>query len=364
MSAIAFNLMKRSLILLLVTGCTTSVATVLPKTASPTSTLIMSTVSPFPPNEISIVMSPERILIGKEVTAIKVGVLPQLLVVGEEDLWVPNAGSGTLSRIDPQTNQVVADIPIGKPDLDNDRVVPSGAAIGNGFVWAAKNDGNSVVQIDPKTNQVVAVIPIGVEPFALAVSDGALWITSRLTNRVLHVDTNTQQVLETITDVNDPTAIAVTDEAVWVVNHLDDAITRIDPATNEIIAYIPLGTRSPTSRSCGSCTTALTIGANSVWVSVGIGGVVRIDPQTNKVIARIPTEGTLGITSNIKGIWVTTWKDQTILRIDPETNQIAGTIPSSAALAYLASGEDVLWATTDFSDSNSRNKIIRFDLEP
>jgi YVTN family beta-propeller protein len=258
----------------------------------------------------------------------------------------------------------VATIPVGKAEPDNEVFVPSRMTIGEGFVWAAKNDEDSVVQISPKTNQVVATIPIGVEPFALAVNGRTLWVTSRDEDSVVRVDLNTKQIVATITDVKDPVAIALTEEAVWVANHRDDAVTRIDPLTNEIVASVPLSSRS-SDPNCGTCVSGLTIGEGTVWVSVAVGGVVRIDPQTNQVVATIPTKrGTFGIVSDDRGVWFANWEDHAILRIDPQTNQIVGAIPVSAPLAFLASGEGMLWAATDFSDTRSRNKVIRFDIQP
>lgn len=336
----------------------------MPTAISPTSTLVLPTATPFLAAETTIPIPPGTVLAGKESATIEVGLFPQQLIVGEGAVWVPNAGSGTLSRIDPQTNEIVATIPIGKAEPNNEVFVPSRVTIGDGFIWAAKNDEDSVVQINPETNQVVATIPIGVEPFALAVNEGTLWVTSRVENSVVRVDLNPQQIVATINDVKDPAAIVVTEDAVWVANHRDDAVTRIDPLTNEIVASVSLGSRS-SNPNCGTCVSGLTIGEDTIWVSVATGGVVRIDPQTNQVVATIPTKGgTFGIVNNDQGIWFANWENQAVLRIDPQSNQITGAIPFSAPLAFLASGEGALWATTDFSDTRSQNKIIRFDVQP
>jgi YVTN family beta-propeller protein len=356
--------MKVLLILFLAIGCTTPVSTAVPMPILPTSNTVLPTATPFSPTETPVPLPPGIVLAGREIATIKVGLFPQQLIVGEGAVWVPNAGSGTISRIDPQTNEIVATIPVGKADPNNEIFVPSRVTMGNGFIWAAKNDEDSIVQIDPKTNEIIATIRIGVEPFALTVNDGALWVTSRFENSVMRVDVNTQQVVATITGVKDPAAIVVTEDAVWVANHRDDAVTRINPLTNEIVASVSLGSKL-SNPNCGSCVSGITIGAGAVWVAVAVGGVVRIDPQTNQIITTIPTQdGTFGIMSDDRGIWFANWEDKAILRIDPQTNQIVGAIPSNAQLAFLASGESALWATTDFSDPSARNMIIRFDLQP
>ena len=59
-----------------------------------------------------------------------------------------NRFDGTISRIDPDRNEVVEDIPVG---LD-----PRGIAVGFDSVWVALAGSNQVVRIDPKTNDVTA----------------------------------------------------------------------------------------------------------------------------------------------------------------------------------------------------------------
>lgn len=59
--------------------------------------------------------------------AIAVGDGPVALAVGAGAVWVANSGDGTVSRIDPRTNHVIATIPVGHR--------PQGIAIAAGAVW-------------------------------------------------------------------------------------------------------------------------------------------------------------------------------------------------------------------------------------
>jgi YVTN family beta-propeller protein len=59
--------------------------------------------------------------------AISVGDRPVALAVGENAIWVANAGDGTVSRIDPRTAKVVATIRVGHR--------PQGVAVAGGAVW-------------------------------------------------------------------------------------------------------------------------------------------------------------------------------------------------------------------------------------
>ena len=92
-------------------------------------------------------------------------------------MWVTNRFDGTISRIDPDTNEVVKEIPVG---LD-----PRGIAIGFDSVWVALAGSNQVVRIDPETNDVTQPIGVGNAPGSLAVSADAVWVANTLDDTVI-----------------------------------------------------------------------------------------------------------------------------------------------------------------------------------
>ena len=60
---------------------------------------------------------------------IPVGRSPNGIAVGERSVWVANEFDGTVSRIDPETNKVVATITVGHS--------PGSVGVGYGRVWVA-----------------------------------------------------------------------------------------------------------------------------------------------------------------------------------------------------------------------------------
>ena len=52
---------------------------------------------------------------------------PTALAVGEGAVWVANTAAGSVSRIEPATNQVVHTIEVGN--------APAGIVVAAGFVW-------------------------------------------------------------------------------------------------------------------------------------------------------------------------------------------------------------------------------------
>ena len=89
---------------------------------------------------------------------IPVGRQPTTVVIGQRAVWVANKLDNSLSRIDPQTNRVVATITAsdGVADL----------AVGRDAVWTGgdRRGVARVVRIDSRTNRVVATVPVTPRP--------------------------------------------------------------------------------------------------------------------------------------------------------------------------------------------------------
>ena len=50
-------------------------------------------------------------------------------------------------------------------------------AFGAGAVWVANASDGTVSRIDPETNEVVKTIEVGNAPAGIAVSDGLVWVS-------------------------------------------------------------------------------------------------------------------------------------------------------------------------------------------
>jgi YVTN family beta-propeller protein len=79
--------------------------------------------------EAGIVFRIEPSAVASSALPIRVGERPSATAVGEGAVWVGNTGSGTVSRIDPATNEVVETISLGN--------APAGIALGGDLLWVA-----------------------------------------------------------------------------------------------------------------------------------------------------------------------------------------------------------------------------------
>ena len=95
---------------------------------------------------------------------------PIAIEQGFGSLWVLNANTGTVSRVDPSMRGVTATIPIGQEHG------PVRLATGRGRVWVASSDG-TLTAIDPAANRVSHTqVAHGLND--VAVSGGRAWVTA------------------------------------------------------------------------------------------------------------------------------------------------------------------------------------------
>jgi hypothetical protein len=282
--------------------------------------------------------------------------------VGFGATWV--ASQGALLRIDPQTNRVVATIPVSVSGES------ASIAFGEGAVWVTSGQANGVVyRIDPAANRVTATIGVPGGAFGIVVAAGTVWVTQYLPEAdpgiVARIDASTNRLLPPIEVPNLPGAIRSGLDAVWVTSRF--TVSRIDPHSGAVTQ--PLH-RAGDVRA---------IGAGSLWGtyanSAADAGAQRIDPVTGQVVATIRIPNGVLIAFGLGTLWVAqdassipsggNAPDRTapgrLYRIDPATNRVLGQpvpLPGIAPTA-LAVGEGAVWV-----GEQDRTTLTRFNLAP
>ena len=127
-----------------------------------------------------------------------------------------------------------------------------------------------MTRIDPQTNAVVATIAVGPEPRFLAIGEGSLWTLNQGDGSITRVDLATEEVIATI-EAGIPGGggeIAVGEGSIWATS-FEFPITRIDPPSNAVVQQF-----------FGPGGDAIRVGLGSVWLSnLQAGNVWRIDPR-------------------------------------------------------------------------------------
>ena len=241
------------------------------------------------------------------------GRLCQGIGASPEAIWA--CGPDGLVRIDPATNKAVATVQLPAA------LVVSRIAYGAGSVWAFATSGvgaDTVVRVDPATNGVTTTIPLGRVATGMAFGFDALWVTSAADDLLLRLDPATDEVAEWATGLETPGCISIGADAIWVALRSEEhvaledgeaTIARIDPASGELTDSISTG-----PGESGGCVLAT---VDAIWYRAPEPFLSRIDPVTGKTTDRIDSIGGSGDVGFAFGsVWVT-WERGAIIRLDP-----------------------------------------------
>jgi hypothetical protein len=207
------------------------------------------------------------------------------LAFGHGSVWVTSASYGTVSRIDPQTGEVAAKIEVGRGAGDIAVDESSGAVWVAGLhlprTSGAYSEYNKLSRVDPETNRVVAEIPIRADSrdggaSSVAVGEGAVWVQS-VDGRLLKVDPATNEFVAMVS-VGEwsypPTPhLAVYGGGVWTMVQAEEfRLVRVDPRTMHIVAYKDIRPFDIVAAAPG-----LAAGGGYIWFSSG-DGLARVSP--------------------------------------------------------------------------------------
>ncbi len=315
---------------------------------------------------------------------IDVGPFPQAIAVGEGGVWVdvpanaPGA-SPEIVRIDPNSDRVVARIPVPEGESDiaagegsvwatrdsrtqggqlvlqtlridpaTDEIIATlpdvggQVAVGDGYLWAlAAGPGDTptttlLVKIDPDTGSVVGSQPLGATVTNIAIGGGYVWLTTvpdpRIgnlqANTLIQVDVSTLQVLHTlrVTGLSSSDSPVFAGEVLWVptccINN-NVSLVRVDPATGERVGDpVDVGDGLPFADGFGHVLLMSERGALSDLnpASGNLEALAKSDwPAAHGTTVFDPTSGS---------VWVSNYQ-RTVTRIDVRPDPNAGSVGGS-----------------------------------
>jgi serine/threonine protein kinase len=273
---------------------------------------------------------------GPSVSApIEVGRPPLRLAVGGGSIWATSASDGTLSRIHPETREV-----IGKP-LRLDRGI-SGVTFAAGSVWVSSPRHGEVLRVDPASERVTARIDVGGRPGAIVTGGNRVWVADDDGAGVTAVNAPGGQIFKRgIAPHVAPLRLAVGAGAAWVSSASTGAVRRIDLSSAKSGAPIPAG-RGPAG---------ITVGGGLVWVANSRSDrVTRVDPATHTLVGEPIAVGERpgGIDSGTESVWVANSADNTVNRIGIEDGETEGDpISVGPDPGAIAVGYEAVWVANN-----------------
>jgi hypothetical protein len=261
---------------------------------------------------------------------------------------------------------------------------PSSIVYGEGSVWvaASANDGTAagtVYRIDPDTAEILAEIPSPVVPGwetgggAMEVAGGDVWVAGGGTGGILvRIDAATNQVVQEI-DVSGRFLgdVAVDEHGVWISVFGRDGddetidLVRLDPVTGAEEARIPM--ESSYARE------VLAVDG-TIWLHerrprgspVGGSVLTRVDPDSGQIVTsvRLPVQAWM-VTEGDGFIWAPVYdaeENNVLARLDPRTNELTQ-LPSENLEFQIAIGEGGIWGVARRGADlfGERSGIVRYE---
>jgi peptide/nickel transport system substrate-binding protein len=280
---------------------------------------------------------------GKLVAAGSVAASPTEIAAGDGSLWVTSTDEQTVSRVDPDTGNVLQTIPVGSGS--------SGIAADDHGVWAANSIAGNVSRIDPRTNAVVQTIPLGGAPIAVALGPGSVWIANRDSQTISRLDSRTGDRTARIPIGAAPRALVFGAGSLWVADELRGVVFRFDPSRRQVVDTITVG-NGPVD---------VTYGHGSVWVANSLDGTVsRIDPGRGAIEATIPVgDGPRGLAVDRDGVWVSNEFDGTLEWIDAHANVVRRVLHTGERPQGLAAADGRLFVAVRSAGFTHRGGTLR-----
>jgi virginiamycin B lyase len=223
------------------------------------------------------------------------------LAAGFGAVWVPNCGDKTVSRIDIKTNQVIATVPVGPA------VSEGGIAASPEGVWLVTDVKGVLSKIDPATNMVSAEVTVPANSAGVTYGEGYVWVTTPGMNMLTGVDPKANKVVYSVEVGMGPRFVTAGAGSAWTLNQGDGTVSRIDAKTGKLIKNIEVGLPGTGGE--------LAFGAGHVWATVFEIPISEIDPATNAVVKQWFGPGGDSIRIGFDSIFLSNLRDGNVWRI-------------------------------------------------
>ncbi len=129
-------------------------------------------------------------------------------------------------RIDSNTNAITARIDLGD-QLGSGAILYTDSAVWVAS-WNRDTDHDAISRIDPQTNAVVATITYSTNlQFSLAISNGSVWVLGA-DGMLLGVDPQSSTIVEKVKVVSNPAGLLAIGSTLWVGDNAGSTVMKLD----------------------------------------------------------------------------------------------------------------------------------------
>jgi outer membrane protein assembly factor BamB len=255
---------------------------------------------------------------------------PDWLAASAGSLWVKR-DDGFVSRIDPETGAVLADVKVNITDTQP----CNGLGVSADAVWSCSYQ--DLVRIDPSTNEVTQTVPTGkiLSQGRLVEAAHRIWVLSGSGDALVGVATSDGSAGTPFKLPVICSDLGVAGDVVYAVCPDADTVLRFDPASGAVMATVSVP--DPTQVSATDA---------AVWVAAA-DGLRRLDPTslaTQLTVAGLVPGFYGGILAAPTVVWVRT-EEPFLTRVDAATGSQTQIISAPFGPGDVLVDGDRVWAT-------------------
>ncbi len=193
------------------------------------------------------------------------------ITVGEGAVWVPDMGSSTIYKVDPNSNKVVLKIPT---DIFGSQ---GSIGVGAGAIWVVTFDNHdkTLTRYNAKSGAEEAKIALPKPCSGVTFGNSYVWVTAASNGELYRIDPLTNHIASTTMLHGASHILASGEDTIWIAYDTEGVVERIDAKTADIAATIKTG--STDMESDGD----IAVGGGFVWVITRGSIISRVDLTNN-----------------------------------------------------------------------------------
>jgi ABC-type oligopeptide transport system substrate-binding subunit/streptogramin lyase len=255
--------------------------------------------------------------------------VPDLLasgtIAGRTEVVAASTAGRTLRVLTNTGGRVGGDVSLG--------ATPAGVAVGGGSVWVSDAASSTLLRVDPAYGSADRVAVPGVGPLgAIAFGAGSLWVSDYglfkgpiLSDGIVRIDPSSGRVTARVA-VWRPGPLVFGDGALWVGR--DGAVLRVDPTSDAVSASTALTGR----------VSSIAFGGGYVWARTD-STLWQLDPNTTRLVRGFPVPAGNGQIAWAAGsAWLADTASNRLLAISPATGVSRSLDVGAGPIALAATG--------------------------
>ena len=260
---------------------------------------------------------------------------PNAVCFDGASIWVTNAGSDNVTKLNAITGAVIGTYAVGNN--------PNAVCFDGANIWVVNYFTQNVTKLNAGTGAVIGTYAVGGNPYAICFDGANIWVTSDASNNVTKLNASTGALIGTYAVGSNPRGICIDGASIWVSNLGSDNVTKLNASTGAVIGTYTVGNNPR----------AVCFDGASIWVAnINSNNVTKLNASTGALI------GTYAVGTNPRGIcfdgasiWVANLGTNDVTKLNASTGAVLGTHAVGTGPVGICFDGASIWVPNNGSDN-------------